>query len=126
MSMSMNGEFIDYYELLEVSYSSTGAEIRASFLKLAKSLHPDAGGSTEQMQELNDAYTTLSDDTKRAAYNKMYNLGRDETNHLDLREESVPATDTTVSTGLEDDFVDQVFSEYYNKEKPKKKPWFKS
>lgn len=38
---------------------STIEELKQQYKKLAKELHPDHGGTTEQMQELNKEYTDL-------------------------------------------------------------------
>lgn len=122
--MSGSSSFVDYYDLLEVDYTASTTEIRSSYLRLAKLIHPDTGGSTEKMQLLNSAYKTLTDENKRAAYNKMYNLGYSKSDELDLREEEHGPKNTS-ETGLEDDYVDQLYKEYYQTKKSKKK-WFKS
>ncbi|HEY3900944.1 MAG TPA: molecular chaperone DnaJ [Chthoniobacter sp.] len=65
----------DYYEVLEVTRSSTGEEIKRSYRKLAVKYHPDKnpGDHTaeEKFKELGEAYDVLSDEQKRAAYDRF-------------------------------------------------------
>lgn len=125
--MGNSGEdFVDYYALLGIEYGTEGGELKRAYLLKAKQAHPDAGGSTEAMQELNLAYRTLTDATKRAAYDKVYGLynhvGLDD---LELKEDDydVPVSaDPDDESGLEDFFVDQLYAEYYE---PKKEPKWK-
>ena len=63
----------DFYEILEVSKDATKDEIKAAFRKKARTLHPDVNKATdaaEQFKELGKAYETLSDDNKRATYDR--------------------------------------------------------
>ncbi|MCA9327838.1 J domain-containing protein, partial [Candidatus Saccharibacteria bacterium] len=59
MSKGKNPSFVDYYELLGVQTTVSDQTLRKAFLLKAKAAHPDAGGSTEAMQQLNKAYKTL-------------------------------------------------------------------
>ncbi len=59
------------YETLEVSSSSTEAEIKKAYRKLARQYHPDVNkdpGAEEKFKEINAAYEILSDKSKRAQY----------------------------------------------------------
>ncbi len=60
----------DYYEVLGVSRDATVEEIRRSYRKKARELHPDYAGpeSEEAFKELSVAYETLSDPKKRQMY----------------------------------------------------------
>src|ERR1700734_1062777 len=64
----------DYYEVLEVTRSSSGEEIKRSYRKLAVKFHPDKnpGDHTaeEKFKELGEAYDVLSDEQKKAAYDR--------------------------------------------------------
>ncbi|KAK9191207.1 hypothetical protein WN943_019818 [Citrus x changshan-huyou] len=67
-----NMEFQDYYKILEVDYDATDEKIRLNYRKLALKWHPDKhnGDSavTAKFQEINEAYTVLSDPDKRLDY----------------------------------------------------------
>ncbi len=64
-----------YYEILEVSKTATGDEIKRSYRKLAVKFHPDKNPddhtAEEKFKELGEAYDILMDDQKRAAYDRM-------------------------------------------------------
>ncbi|WP_406614022.1 DnaJ C-terminal domain-containing protein [Mycoplasma corogypsi] len=63
----------DYYDILGVSKNASQAEIKSAYRKLAKQYHPDKlkdGTSDAKMQELNQAYDILSDETKRRTYDQ--------------------------------------------------------
>lgn len=56
------------YAVLGVSSKATAAEIRRAYLKLAKTAHPDAGGSSEAFATIKFAYDVLSSPEARARY----------------------------------------------------------
>ena len=61
----------DYYEVLGVSRDATDEDVKKAFRKLAFQYHPDRNredGASEKFKEVNEAYTVLSDDQKRAQY----------------------------------------------------------
>lgn len=58
----------DYYQTLGVARTATPDEIKRAFRKLASQHHPDKGGDTARFQEIQAAYDTLGDPTKRQAY----------------------------------------------------------
>ncbi len=62
----------DYYEILGVNKSASKDEIKKAFHKLAHKHHPDKNkGDDSKFKEVNQAYQTLSDDSKRAQYDRF-------------------------------------------------------
>jgi curved DNA-binding protein len=60
----------DYYELLEVAPDADLIEIRRAYRRLARRYHPDLNQQAHdaRIKLLNEAYATLKDPEKRAAY----------------------------------------------------------
>jgi molecular chaperone DnaJ len=66
----------DYYQILGVSRDADQKTIKRAFLKLARKLHPDvnkAADAEEKFKEVNEAYAVLSDERKRANYDRYGN-----------------------------------------------------
>ncbi len=67
-------EYRDYYATLGVSRSAGEKEIKASYRKLARELHPDVNKdpkATERFKRVNEAYEVLKDPDKRAKYDRL-------------------------------------------------------
>lgn len=68
---------MDYYGVLGLEKTATAAEIKKAYRKLALEHHPDrnqgpgAEAAAEKMRELNEAYSVLSDENKRASYDRF-------------------------------------------------------
>ena len=64
----------NYYDLLGVSKSATADEMKKAYRKLAMQHHPDKNpgnkAAEEKFKEISHAYDVLSDDQKRAAYDR--------------------------------------------------------
>lgn len=62
----------DYYKILGIEKGASKDEIKKAFRKLAHEFHPDKkGGNEEKFKEVNEAYSILSDDSKRAQYDQF-------------------------------------------------------
>lgn len=59
-----------YYDLLGVSRNASISEIKSAYRSRARALHPDFGGSPDAFHQLRLAYETLSDPTRRSAYDR--------------------------------------------------------
>ena len=64
----------DYYEVLGVERNASGAEVKRSFRKLARELHPDVNAhdpeAEEKFKAAAEAYEVLSDPEQRQAYDR--------------------------------------------------------
>ena len=68
----------DYYEILGVPRNADSDSIRNAFRGLAKQYHPDKNKdpkAEERFKEINEAYGVLSDDQRRAAYDRFGHAG---------------------------------------------------
>lgn len=65
----------DYYEVLGIEKGASKEEIKKAYRKMAVQYHPDKNqGDTkaeEKFKQVNEAYSVLSDDQKRAAYDRF-------------------------------------------------------
>jgi len=64
----------DYYEVLGVGRDSSSEDVKKAYRKLARQYHPDVNkdaGAEAKFKEINEAYEVLSDDRKRAAYDRF-------------------------------------------------------
>ena len=69
----------DYYEVLGVERTIDAPGLKVAYRKLAMTHHPDRNGGSEEsvtrFKEISEAYTVLSDDQKRAAYDRFGHAG---------------------------------------------------
>ena len=67
-------EYKDYYKILGVDRSASEADIKKAFRKLAHKYHPDVSKEKDaeaKFKDVNEAYQTLSDPEKKAAYDQL-------------------------------------------------------
>ncbi|GAB5465630.1 MAG: molecular chaperone DnaJ [Candidatus Kapaibacteriales bacterium] len=69
----------DYYEVLGVSRTSSSSEIKAAYRKLAIKFHPDKNpgdkAAEDSFKEASEAYEVLSDENKKARYDRFGHAG---------------------------------------------------
>ncbi|MEY4617452.1 MAG: hypothetical protein RJB66_2412 [Pseudomonadota bacterium] len=69
----------DYYSLLGISRNATAEEIKKAYRRLAMQYHPDKNqgnkAAEEKFKEISEAYEVLSNDQKRAGYDRFGHAG---------------------------------------------------
>lgn len=61
----------DYYDTLGINRNSSQGDIKKAYFKLAKQYHPDVNkteGAKAKFEEINEAYETLGDESKKRVY----------------------------------------------------------
>lgn len=70
---------LDYYEVLEITKTAPGEEIKKAYRKLAMKYHPDRNAGNKEAEEkfkaLSEAYEVLSDTDKRQKYDRFGHEG---------------------------------------------------
>ena len=70
----------DYYEVLGVTKTASGEEIKKAYRKLAMQYHPDRNPDNKEAEakfkDINEAYEVLKDEQKRAAYDRYGRVRR--------------------------------------------------
>ena len=67
-------KYKDYYAILEVKRDATADDIKTAYRRLARKYHPDVSkekDAEEKFKEMAEAYETLKDPEKRAAYDQL-------------------------------------------------------
>ncbi|KAL8857038.1 MAG: hypothetical protein Q9178_006443 [Gyalolechia marmorata] len=101
---------MDYYKILEISPSATQQQVRDAYKKQALKSHPDRVPSdsperparTKKFQQINDAYYTLSDPTRRRDYDsaRSYHGFPDGSAEDSDPEEEIPRPDASGRGGF--------------------------
>jgi molecular chaperone DnaJ len=103
----------DYYETLGVSKISSDADIKKAYRKLAMQYHPDRNkgdkNAESKFKEINEAYETLKDPQKKAAYDRYgHNAYKNTSNGNGFH----PGGFTASDFGFSGDFSD-IFEEFF-------------
>ena len=68
---------MDYYRILNIDVNASQGDIKRAYRKLAGKYHPDNAGeqAREQFDRVQEAYSVLGDEEKRAAYDERMRAG---------------------------------------------------
>jgi molecular chaperone DnaJ len=90
----------DYYEILEVTRTSSDTDIKSAYRRLAMKHHPDRNPgdqlAEEKFKEAAEAYAVLADPQKRGLYDRFGHAG------VNSAAGAGPGFDPTVFSGFED------------------------
>ena len=67
-------KYKDYYSIMGLDRKATAEEIKKAYRKLARKYHPDVSkdpDGEEKFKDVAEAYETLHDPEKRAAYDQL-------------------------------------------------------
>jgi molecular chaperone DnaJ len=71
----------DYFDVLGVKRGASDKEVKKAYFEMAKKYHPDTNkddeGAKKKFQEAGEAYSVLSDSSKRQAYEQFGHAGVD-------------------------------------------------
>ena len=91
---------MDYYAILGVANTATPDEIKKAYRKLASQHHPDKGGDKTMFQQVQEAYSVLSDPEKRRQYDNPMPNG-------------FPGNFTVNAAGFD---INDIFSQIFNQQ----------
>jgi hypothetical protein len=88
----------DYYGALGVRMSAEPEVIKGAYNAMARKYHPDTGGSTQRMKEINESYEVLSDPQRKASYDLYCRQRSGGSSREQARRESRPPPPPPVSS----------------------------
>jgi curved DNA-binding protein len=100
-------KYKDYYAILGVERAASEADIKKAYRRLAHKYHPDVSkeaGAEERFKEVAEAYQTLKDKEKRAAYDQLgpHSEGQDFQPPPDWRRQWQPSSSAEENFSSED------------------------
>jgi len=111
----------DYYEILGVSRDASKEDIKKAYKRLAKKYHPDLNkhdkDAAEKFKEINEAYSVLSDDKKRANYDRFGHAEYDAHHGFS----GFGSGFGGINIDLGDIFGDSIFDEFFGFSRSKRK-----
>ena len=112
----------DFYKILNINKNATSNEIKSSYKKLALKYHPDKNtGDEDKFKEITEAYSILSDETKKNDYDKFGIIGDiNNENMEDIINKMFGFSNTDINDILNEfnDFGFTNFSQQQNMNKP--------
>lgn len=97
---------MNFYEILGVTKTATGKELKSAYRKQASKLHPDKGGTAEGFAALEEAYRCLSD----AVLREDYDQGHYDPAKQSLRQQAIQELGKLVSHLLQQPYLDELLS----------------
>lgn len=117
----------DYYKILDIPEFSTSEEIKSAYRKLARKWHPDVAGSSadviSRFKEINEAYEILSNNSKKADYDKarkFYNYGTSTSQKTYNKTTTNPNFKETYQQEKKTSFWDEFFAQKSDVKAPQK------
>lgn len=95
----MSNDARGYYRVLGIRATATAEEIKQAYRAKAKALHPDlnrGADTTAAFQQVNEAYSVLSDPSQRAGYDEAGNPGATTASRPTSARAAAPARPSTV------------------------------
>lgn len=113
-------EFVDYYQVLDLTKQATEADIKKAYRRLARKYHPDLNPNDTsaklKFQQVNEANEVLSDSTKRKKYDqygKDWKAGEEASHHQQRSGPNQQEWGSRKSGGAYQDFSEQDFSDFF-------------
>jgi len=104
-----------YYDTLGVPESASEQTIKAAYRRKASAEHPDRGGNTAAMTDINRAYACLSDPVKRLAYDRSGQDQPDTSLNEEMRAALLEAFNFLLVKNIERDCMQHVEKFLYSK-----------